>query len=334
MRVLHVLPSGGMGWSGGIRPTLASLAASSLGDHHSFQVCGQDELGGVMASWRPDLLAWHVASSWKALPRFLRRRRQRQILFEHHYCRGFEQQQVPSRRRFRLMLRASYGCMQRVVTVSQAQQCWMLEAGLVPPVRSRLLLSARTLDGFMALAPPPAPPPRRTPEQPLRLLAYGRLTPQKGFDLLIEALARLPQAPLTLELVGDGPQRQQLEALARRDARIHLLGARDDIPALLGGADAVVVPSRWEPWGNVCLEARAAARPVLVSPVDGLPEQVTDCGLQAAAPTAEALAEGLARLLASGGERWQRWSVAARASALQAWPRYLQGWGDLLEEFR
>ncbi len=328
MKVLHVLPTGGMGWSGGIRPTLASLAASTLGERHSFALCGQDELSVSIADSRPDLLVWHVASSWRALPRFLRRRRQRQILFEHHYCAGFEQHQVSSQRRFRLMLRAAYGSMHRVVAVSEAQRSWMLTAGLSPPSRLRLLCSARPLDAFLAL-PPPRP---RELGQPLRLLAYGRLTPQKGFDLLIRALGRLPAAQLSLQLVGDGPQRAELEALAGADARITLLGARDDIPALLEAADAVVVPSRWEPWGNVCLEARAAARPVLVAPVDGLPEQVGGSGLQAAAATEEALAEGIGQLLESNLDQRLRWSEAGRASALQAWDQYVQGWKSLLEE--
>jgi glycosyltransferase involved in cell wall biosynthesis len=149
---------------------------------------------------------------------------------------------------------------------------------------------------------------------------------------LIRALGRLPAAQLSLQLVGDGPQRAELEALAGADARITLLGARDDIPALLEAADAVVVPSRWEPWGNVCLEARAAARPVLVAPVDGLPEQVGGSGLQAAAATEEALAEGIGQLLESNLDQRLRWSEAGRASALQAWDQYVQGWKSLLEE--
>ncbi|MFQ6537326.1 MULTISPECIES: glycosyltransferase family 4 protein [Aphanothece] len=330
MRVLHVLPSGGMGWAGGIRPTLRSLADSSLGQQHSFEVTGQDELKSTLASWAPELLVWHVAASWKALPRLLPRRRCRQILFEHHYCQGFEEHTVPSRRRFRAMLRLAYGCMERVVAVSSAQAAWMGAAGLVPPPRLRLICSSRPLDGFLSLPPPGAVPPGA----PLRLLAYGRLTRQKGFDLLIRAMALLPQAPLQLRLVGDGEQRRELERLAGPDGRIELLGARNDIPELLSAADAVIIPSRWEPWGNVCLEARAAARPVIVSPVDGLPEQVDGCGLQAAAASAEGLAGALQQLLASTPEERAAWSRGARDSARGSWQAYLDGWQGLLAEPR
>jgi glycosyltransferase involved in cell wall biosynthesis len=226
------------------------------------------------------------------------------------------------------MLRLAYGCMNRVVAVSEAQHGWIRDAALASPSRLRLLLSSRPLDPYLALAPP-----LPVPESPLRLLAYGRLTPQKGFDLLIRALARLPHRPLRLDLAGDGPQRQELEVLARQDSRIRCLGPRQDIPELLAGSDAVVIPSRWEPWGNVCLEARAAARPVLVTPVDGLPEQVAGCGLMAEAVSEQALAAALERLLASSNEQRQRWSEAGRQSAGGSWPAYLEGWQRLLGEW-
>jgi glycosyltransferase involved in cell wall biosynthesis len=228
------------------------------------------------------------------------------------------------------MLRLSYACMERVVAVSEAQHAWMTQARLLPPQRLRLLPSSRRLDDFLSLAPPPPAPAG----SPLRLLAYGRLTPQKGFDLLIRAIRRLPEAPLRLQLVGDGPQRQELERLAAADGRITLLGSRDDIPGLLAAVDAVVIPSRWEPWGNVCLEARAAARPVIVTPVDGLVEQVQDSGLQAGAVTEAALAEALHTLLQSSSAQRRQWSASGRRGAAGSWQNYLNGWSTLLAEPR
>jgi glycosyltransferase involved in cell wall biosynthesis len=335
MRILHILPGGGMGWSGGIRPTLRHLAASSQLSGHSFALAGLDELGRAIAEARPDLLAWHVACSWRTLPPLLRRGSIPVLLFEHHYSRGFERHNVPSTARFRTMLRLSYGRASRVVVVSRGQRRWMEEARLAGGSRLRLLRSSRPLDAFLAL---PFPPPRRGNDTPLRLLAYGRLTAQKGFDRLIRALRSRPRASLRLEVVGDGPERQELERLALGDRRITISGPSDAIAARLEHCDAVVIPSRWEPWGNVCLEARAAGRPVLVSGVDGLPEQVRDCGL-VSAPAIEdqkaesALAAGLDELLQTPADRWGRWSAAGRASAGGAWTAYLEGWRRLLEEF-
>jgi glycosyltransferase involved in cell wall biosynthesis len=324
-----------MGWSGGIRPTLRSLSQADALASHAFELAGLDELSEAVRSWRPDLLAWHVACSWKALPRLLRARSLPLLLFEHHYCRGFEQHTVPSPFRFRTMLRLSYGAASRVVAVSQGQRGWMEEASLVRRSRLRLLCSSRPLEPFLAL-PPPAPPAAGAP---LRLLAYGRFTPQKGFDRLIRALRRLPAAPLQLRLVGDGPQRPELERLAAADPRIHLEPPSAEMPARLAEADAVIIPSRWEPWGNVCLEARAAARPVLVSGVDGLTEQAGGCGLVLAPGEDEAeaersLAAGLESLLATSAPQWLGWSRAARLSVSGAWQAYVDGWCALLGEFR
>jgi glycosyltransferase involved in cell wall biosynthesis len=211
----------------------------------------------------------------------------------------------------------------------------MNEAGLASRARLRVLCSSRPLDAFLAL-PFPA---WQSEDSSLRLLSYGRFTPQKGFDRLIRALRSLPAAPLRLRLVGDGPQRQELESLALGDPRIQVEAASDDIPALLAQSEVVIIPSRWEPWGNVCLEARAAARPVVVADVDGLPEQVDHCGLRVPASPRDpeaiaALRASLLQLLDTSPQQRLRWSQAARESSQAAWEHYLHGWSDLLAEFR
>lgn len=130
--------------------------------------------------------------------------------------------------------------------------------------------------------------------------AAGRFVPQKGFDVLLRALAELPQASLLL--VGDGPERPRLERLVDelglRD-RVELTGWRTDAAALLSAVDAVVVPSRAEPFGLVALEAMSAGLPVVASAVDGLVEVVTDgvTGLLVPPDDPHLLAEALARVL-------------------------------------
>ncbi|MGW3401921.1 glycosyltransferase, partial [Streptomyces zhihengii] len=103
----------------------------------------------------------------------------------------------------------------------------------------------------------------------------GRLVPGKRFDLLVEAVAALPDAVLLL--AGDGPEREALRALAVRlgaAGRVRLLGERADVPALLSAMDAFVSASREEAFGLAVVEALAAGLPVLhgVCPaVDDLP---------------------------------------------------------------
>lgn len=105
------------------------------------------------------------------------------------------------------------------------------------------------------------------------VVGVGRFTRQKGFDLLIDAVAGLPGVHLVL--VGDGPER---EALTRRAAatgmadRLHLPGWREDARAWLAGADIVAAPSRWEAAPLVLVEAMAEGRPVVSADVGGARE--------------------------------------------------------------
>jgi len=119
-----------------------------------------------------------------------------------------------------------------------------------------------------------APPVRRadyyTPDRGRLILALGRLHANKGFDVLLQALVRLPDAYLWI--AGDGPLRGELEALAQRlgvKPRVRFLGWRDDVPALLAACDVFVCSSRHEPLGNVVLEAWAQGKPVVAADAVG-----------------------------------------------------------------
>lgn len=101
-------------------------------------------------------------------------------------------------------------------------------------------------------------------------LALGRLHPNKGFDLLLEALAATRE--VTLWIAGDGPLRPRLERLATRlgiIGRVRFLGWREDVPSLLAAADLLVCPSLHEPLGNVVIEAWSAGLPVVATASDG-----------------------------------------------------------------
>lgn len=138
-----------------------------------------------------------------------------------------------------------------------------------------------------------------TGEGPL-LLALGRLHRNKGFDVLLRALASLPEA--SLWLAGEGPEAQALRALAEGlgvSARVRFLGWREDAAALMAAADIVVVPSRHEPLGNVVIEAWAQERPVVAAASEGPAALIRDGenGLLVAPDEAAALAAAIDRLL-------------------------------------
>ena len=105
-----------------------------------------------------------------------------------------------------------------------------------------------------------------TPNDAPLLLALGRLHENKAFDVLLEALTRIPNAYLWL--AGEGPKRAELEAQAEKlgvKPRVRFLGWRDDIEALLASCDVFVCPSRHEPLGNVVVEAWAQSKPVVAA---------------------------------------------------------------------
>ena len=162
--------------------------------------------------------------------------------------------------------------------------------------------------------------PLAIPDGPF-LLGVGRFVRKKGFDLLLEAFARLATERPDLQLVigGDGPARADLAARAAvlgLDRRVHLPGAlsRAQVAWAMANASVFVLPSRVEPFGIVVLEALRAGRPVVASSRGGAGEIVRDGehGLVADPLDTAALARAIARLLDDASLR-ERLSVAGRA---------------------
>lgn len=111
------------------------------------------------------------------------------------------------------------------------------------------------------------------------IIAIGRLHPQKGHALLIDAVAPVLRTnpDWRMMIVGEGPLRRELESqIASLECgdRIRLLGFRDDVPRLLKSASLFVLPSLWEGQPNVVLEALAAGLPVIATDVEGVRELI------------------------------------------------------------
>ena len=117
------------------------------------------------------------------------------------------------------------------------------------------------------------------PEDVLRVLYVGRFDHQKGFDVLLEA-ARLMKSAACIVMAGAPvlADAHYMSLLDERDPRVELVGWQDPsgLAALFESADVVVIPSRWEGFGLVALEAMRAGVAVVASRVGGLAEVVVD----------------------------------------------------------
>lgn len=163
----------------------------------------------------------------------------------------------------------------------------------------------------------------------------GSLTKRKGHRFLVEGFARiadrLPNAQVVI--VGEGPERQDLERLAADMGvadRVVLHGFESNIPALLRQFDVYVHPATDEPFGIAVLEAMAAEKPVIATAVDGVPEIVTDgiTGRLVPAEDPDAIAAALVGEI-PGAERVRK-EVEDRFSITRTAEGYLETYKGML----
>ncbi len=154
------------------------------------------------------------------------------------------------------------------------------------------------------------------PEGAPLLLALGRFHKNKAFDVLIEALAKVPEAYLCL--AGEGPCRGELETLAERRGvkpRIRFVGWREDTAPLFAAADVLICPSRHEPLGNVVVEAWAHDIPVIAAESAGPATLIESgkSGILVPVDDAESLSRAIRELLLDPrlGERLAKGGRAA-----------------------
>jgi len=162
------------------------------------------------------------------------------------------------------------------------------------------------------------------PSTPLRILWSGELQSRKALPILLRALAKIPDVPFELTVLGDGPQRAYWHALTQRlglASRVAFLGRLPFVQAVaqMDKAELFCFPSLRDTSGNVVLEALAAGVPVICFDHQGVGDIVTpDCGIKlpvisptrAIADWAQAI-----RMLANDPARLLRMSEAATVRA-------------------
>jgi L-malate glycosyltransferase len=178
-------------------------------------------------------------------------------------------------------------------------------------------------------------------DETLAVGTIARLDPVKDLGTLIAATARLSASgrPALLAIVGDGDERQNLEAQASALGiidRVRFLGHRDDARRWLAGLDVYVNASISEGVSLTILEAMAAGLPVVATRVGGTPEVVTEeCGLLVPSRNAEALADAIHQLGERADRRRHRGAAGrARAEAHFMLDRMVASYRRVYEEAR
>jgi len=200
-----------------------------------------------------------------------------------------------------------------VVAVSGELADYLREVVRVPADKVSVIVNGIDVDKF------PRQHARRA--TPLVIGAIARLAPVKDLATLLQAMQLvLRERPeLTLQVVGDGPERALLERLAERlglGERVRFLGFRRDIPRLMAGFDIFALSSLSEGTSLTILEAMAAGKPVVATRVGGTPALIEEGvnGLLVAPGDPDQLARALLRL-AEDGELRARFGEANRSAA-------------------
>ncbi len=171
----------------------------------------------------------------------------------------------------RIFDRWLYHGYERIICISEGVQRSMLEwLPKLPAANCPVVPNGVEIERLLAL-----PRGERKEGEPLRLLSVGRLVAKKNFSLSLRALAGLSDLDWRYTMVGDGEQRAELEALAATlgiRERVDFAGFQEEVLPFYQAADALLVPSLWEGFGLVAVEALAAGIPVLAAKVPGISE--------------------------------------------------------------
>jgi glycosyltransferase involved in cell wall biosynthesis len=276
-------------------------------------------LARLVRSFRPTVVDTHgVHSQFWGLPTALLARVP-SVLLTVHSEYGEEQAGLRRGRWYERVLRSARRSRATYIAVSEPVRRYLHGIG-IPDDRIRLLWNAVPKATDVQLGDPATT--RRSlglPKDAFVVTTAARLHPSKGHRFFVETLATtaadLPHVHWLV--VGEGREeddiRRRVEAAGLSD-RVHLLGFRDDVPALMHASDAFVLPSLAEGLPLVVLEATLQSIPVLTTTVGGLPFAYEDGEIALVPPEdPAALAERLRRLVTDASYR-ERLARSGRAA--------------------
>ncbi len=321
--VIHLVDDTSPGGVTRVLDHIAKSPALARRHRHEVRTVRRGRLGAPRLG--ADVIVSHLSVSWANLPMLTALRAlnpaARLIHVEHSYTEAFVASHAVPRRRFRTLMRVAYALFDRIAAVSGRQADWIVRAGFALEDRVIVINPVVDLGPFLALEP-------RLDAAPRVFGLIGRLDVQKGFDIAIRAFREAAPSDATLLVVGEGPERAALETLAAGDPRIRFMGWAPQPQTAVAACDAVLMPSRWEAFGLVALEAQAAGRLVAVAQADGMTEHVRRGAVGVGQNSVAGWADTLRSLCRSAhAER----ILAARFRARAAQARFEQDWLGMLE---
>lgn len=323
-RIVHVLDDLAMG---GVTRALKNFehpGLAGLGRHETVDI----RKAQVRATGIDDIAVIHFTANWRKLPWLADLRWRggfsKLILIEHTYTAGFEGFEVGHRGRFRQMLKCAYLLADTVVAVSNAQREWIIRNGLASPRKTIAIPQSRDCSELFKL------PLRERTDDPLQIGAFGRFHRQKGFDLLLEAMSRIPPHIAALKLAGTGPDEARLRDMADGFPHVEICAPFTSPVDFLAGVDVVAIPSRWEAFGLVGTEARASGRPILAACIDGLIDQLGDGAFPHACANVSSLTASIYKA-ARARDLHERGAIARRAAAGE-FTAMIEAWSSLLAQ--
>lgn len=341
MRIAHVLAPAAFG---GLESVVAGLARAQHARGHFVLVLALLDLGEESPPWLGELGRDGVRIETSRVPRraYGRERKQALQLLARHgieivHTHGFRPDVVvgaAARRAGRVTCSTVHGFVRRgvrghlyswiqeralrgfdrVIAVSRALEAELTATG-IPAASMRCIANGAAPEG----TPLSRDEARRSlglPATGIVLGWVGRVSFEKGPDLLIDAFARLADATTLLCVIGDGSERESTRALAARAGvaeRVVFAGARRGASLLLAAFDVVVLSSRTEGTPMIVLEAGAAGVPIVATPVGGVPDALgEDGGWLAESTDPGAIARAIDDALAQPAERARRAGVLQR----------------------
>jgi glycosyltransferase involved in cell wall biosynthesis len=267
--------------------------------------------GRILRELKPDVV---ISFMWyPAVVSFLARKAGyapfRHIVHETLNMSGFVGEYFKNRRFTwlqRFLIRSAYRDAEKVVAVSEGVKRDLRENFGIP--REKVAVIHNPLDREYVARMASAPPAEEL-ERPY-IVASGRLTYQKGFDILLKAFSRVrSRMKAKLVILGEGDGARELSDLAHTlglDGDVILAGFQQNPFALMAGAAVFCSSSRYEGFSNVILEAMALGLPVVATDCPSGSEEILDggkYGLLVPSEDPEALAESLARVLSDSHYR-------------------------------